>query len=209
MRVRQRGFTVFELMIVVTIIGILATAAVPIFHGYVQEARLNEAKPYMLDIAARERIYKLRNGTYCCSGSGLDETVMSAGLGVDLTTTGNFCFVVICRDSTLCTTPTTTAFAAASEAGDPTVEFEVWAILRQTSTTTVAGPQSSTCTMPTTKRPPTGWVAASTSGLAARQGRAIVFRYPPPPNGRDAVSGANSVKFSWAEGMSLTHALTP
>ena len=209
MRVLQRGFTLFELMVVVTIVGILATAAVPVFSGYVREARMNEAKPYLLDIAARERVYKLRNGTYCCSGSGLDETVVSAGLGIDLNVTGNFCFVVICRDSTLCTTTTSTAFIAASETGDPTVEFEVWAILRQTSTTSVAGPQSSTCTMASTKRIPTGWVQASTSTLAGRQGRAIVLRYPPPPNGRDATAGANSVKFSWVEGMSLSHALTP
>lgn len=209
MRARQRGFTLFELMVVVTIVGILASMAVPVFRGYVEEARMNEAKPYLLDIAARERIYKLRNSTYCCSGSGLDETVISAGLGVDLTTTGNFCFVFICRDSTLCTTATSTAFIAASETGDPTVEFEVWAILRQTSTTTVSGPQSSTCTMASTKRIPTGWVQPSTSSLSGRQGRAIVLRYPAPPNGRDAVAGANSVKFSWVEGLSLTHALLP
>ena len=209
MRVRQRGFTLFELMVVVTIIGILAAAAIPVFRGYVLEARLNEAKPYLLDIAARERIYKLRNGTYCCSGSGLDENVMGPALGIDLTTTGNFCFVFICRDSTLCTTATSTAFIAASETGDPTVEFEVWAILRQTSTTSVAGPQSATCTMPSTKRTPTAWVQPSSSSLAGRQGRAIVFRYPPPPNGRDAINGANSVKMGWIEGMSFTHALTP
>jgi Tfp pilus assembly protein PilE len=196
-------------MIVVTIVAILASAAMPIFRGYVLEARLNEAKPYLLDIAARERIYKLRNGSYCCSGSGLDETTMGTGLGIDLTATGNFCFVFICRDSTICSNAASTNFISASETGDPAVEFEVWAILRQTSTTTVAGPQSSTCTMSSSKRIPTGWVQPSTSSLAGRQGRAVVFRYPPPPNGQDATNGANSVKFSWIEGMSFSHALTP
>jgi prepilin-type N-terminal cleavage/methylation domain-containing protein len=209
MRRSQRGFTLIELMVVVTIIGILASIAVPIYSNYLRDARLNEAKPFLLDIAARQRLYKYKNGVYCCSAGTFDETVTGPALGIDLTNTGNFCFVIVCRDAALCASPASTSFIAPSETGDPTVEFEVWAILRATSTTSVAGPQSSTCTMSSSKQPPTGWVTASTSGLAGREGRAAVFRYPPPPNGRDAITGANSVRFSWVEGMSTTHALTP
>src|SRR3954468_16618821 len=154
MRQRQRGFTLIEMMIVVTIIAVLASMALPIFRGYVQDARLNEAKPYLLELASRERIYKTRNGVYCCSGSTFDESVLSTGLGVELSDTGNFCFAVVCKDATKCASVTGTNFIAASETGDPTVEFEVWAILRQTNTTTVTGPTSSTCTMPATKYSP-------------------------------------------------------
>ena len=209
MRRSQRGFTLIELMVVVTIIGILATIAVPVYGNYLREARLNEAKPFLLDIAARERLYKFKNGVYCCGGDTSDETVTGPALGIDLTNTGNFCFVIVCRDAALCAAPTGTNFITASEAGDPTVEFEVWAVLRATSTTSVAGPQSSTCTMSASKQPPTGWVSVSNSGLPGREGRAVVLRYPPPPNGRDTVAGANSIRFNWAEGMSTTHALTP
>src|SRR5471032_452969 len=174
-RLRQLGFTLIELMVVVTVIGILAAIAIPAYRGYVREAHLNEAKPYLLDIASKERSYKVRNGVYCCAGGKLDETVLTSGLNVDLNSTGNFCFVVICRDASLCASTNSTAFIAASQTGDPTVEFEVWAILRATSTTTVSGPQSTTCTMSASKPTPTGWVAAANSALAGREGRVVVY----------------------------------
>src|ERR1700761_9066274 len=106
----QAGFTLIELMIVVTIVGILTAIAVPAYRGYVRQAHLDEAKPYLLDIASKERSYKVRNGVYCCTTSTLNETTLTAGLNTDLNSTGNFCFVVICRDSSLCGSTTSTSF---------------------------------------------------------------------------------------------------
>src|ERR1019366_2081456 len=205
---RQIGFTLVELMIVVTIIGILAAIAIPAYRGYMQEAHLDEAKPYLLDIASKERSYKVRNGVYCCSSGTLDETVLTSGLNLDLNSTGNFCFVVICRDSTLCGSTTSTAFIAPSQVGDPTVEFEVWAILRASTGTTLTGPQGLTCTMSGSKVTPTGWVQAAASSGPAREGDVVVYRYPAPPNGRDTITGQDSVFFDWLEGLSESHALT-
>ena len=76
MRRGEAGFTLMELMVVVTIIGILSAIAVPIYGNYVRDAQLNEAKPYLLDIASRERAYKYKNGVYCCSGGTFSEAVV-------------------------------------------------------------------------------------------------------------------------------------
>ena len=207
-KARQAGFTLVELMIVVTIVGVLAAIAVPIYRVYLQQAHLAEAKPYLMDIASKERAYKVRNGSYCCSSGNFSEANLTSGLNVDLNSTGNFCFIVICRDPTLCYSTTSTNFISSSQTGDPTVEFEVWAILRTTSTTTVSGPQSTTCTMSSSKITPTGWVAAASSSGPAREGDVVVYRYPPPPNRRDTSAGQDSVKFTWLEGLSESHALT-
>lgn len=203
----QTGFTLIELMIVVTVIGFLAAISVPIYKNYARQAHLAEATPYLLDIASKERSYKVRNGLYCCSAGNMTEANLTSGLNINLNDTGNFCFVVICRDSTLCASTTSTNFISTAQTGDATTEFEVWAILRATSTTTVNGPSSTTCTMPSTKPTPTGWVQASSSSQPSREGEVVVYRYPPPPNRRDSAAGTGSVTYTWVDGISQSYAL--
>jgi len=70
MRNNQRGFTLIEIMIVVVILGIIASIALPNYQEYVRKGNRTEAKSALLEAAqALERYYSV-NGTYL-SGSAL------------------------------------------------------------------------------------------------------------------------------------------
>ncbi|HDQ41535.1 MAG TPA: type II secretion system protein GspG [Desulfonatronum sp.] len=67
----QRGFSLIELMIVVVILGLLATLLVPRIMDRPEEARVAKA---MMDIRTLEsalRLYRLDNGTYPTTEQGL------------------------------------------------------------------------------------------------------------------------------------------
>ena len=58
------GFTLTELLIVVVIVGILASVAIPSYQQYVTRAKRSAAQSLMLEIAARQEQYLADNKTY-------------------------------------------------------------------------------------------------------------------------------------------------
>ena len=42
-KVRQKGFTLLEIMVTVAIVGILAAIAIPIYNNYITKTRIAEA----------------------------------------------------------------------------------------------------------------------------------------------------------------------
>lgn len=60
----QKGFTLVELMIVVTIIGILAAIAIPNYTSYVQRSKAAEATSTLASAKIRMEQYYQDNRTY-------------------------------------------------------------------------------------------------------------------------------------------------
>lgn len=66
----QKGFTLLELMIVVAIIGIIASIALPSYTDYVKKGRVAEATSTLADIRIKMEQYYQDNRTYAGSEAG-------------------------------------------------------------------------------------------------------------------------------------------
>lgn len=64
MNTRQRGFTLTELMIVVTVLAILAAIAIPSYRQYVLRSQRVDAKNALLALATAQEKFFLQCNTY-------------------------------------------------------------------------------------------------------------------------------------------------
>lgn len=64
MRKYMRGITLTELMVVVVIVGILATVAYPNYREFVARAKRTEAKSMLLQVASMQERFYLQNQSY-------------------------------------------------------------------------------------------------------------------------------------------------
>ncbi len=79
MRELRRGFSLLEVMIVVVIIGILATLSYPSLEAYLQRAKQTEGKVSLSAIYTAQKIYFATNQTYADTLSKLDVQLESGG----------------------------------------------------------------------------------------------------------------------------------
>ena len=63
-RNRQGGITLMELMIVIVIIGIMASIAYPNYRDFVDRAKRNEARALLLEVAQNQERFYLQNNRY-------------------------------------------------------------------------------------------------------------------------------------------------
>ena len=79
MSTKPSGFTLFEVMIVVVILGILATFIVPKLIGRPDEARVIKARQDISTIETSLDLYRLDNGSYPSTDQGLQALVEKPG----------------------------------------------------------------------------------------------------------------------------------
>jgi len=60
----QTGFTLVELIIVVAIISILASIAIPAYNGYVETSKRSDAQASLMALAIAQEKYRASNPTY-------------------------------------------------------------------------------------------------------------------------------------------------
>ena len=72
---KDKGFTLIELMVVIVIIGILATLLIPRIMERPEEARRIKAKMDIKTIESALKLYKLDNGNYPTTEQGLEALI--------------------------------------------------------------------------------------------------------------------------------------
>lgn len=81
-RARRAGFTLVELLVVMVILGLLASLVLPNVFGQAEKARVKTARVQIATLGAALDAYALDVGSYPSGGAGL-EALVSAPAGVD------------------------------------------------------------------------------------------------------------------------------
>lgn len=77
-----RGFTLIELMVVLVILGVLATLIIPRIMGRPEEARRIKARVDIQSLETALKLYSLDNGAYPSTEQGLQALVEAPSTGV-------------------------------------------------------------------------------------------------------------------------------
>ncbi len=87
---KTRGFTLIELVIVVTILLILGALAIPNYRNYVLRANRSDAMTALLHIAAAQEKFYMQNNTYTndLTASGLNVDTLSPNKHYAISVTG-------------------------------------------------------------------------------------------------------------------------
>lgn len=106
---KNKGFTLIELMVVVAVIGILGAIAMPSYQEYVRKGRRVDAKDALIAIQLAQEKYRGNNTAY---------TTDLGNLGLTTTSTQKYYTVAITAATGTSFTATATVNASSSQAAD-------------------------------------------------------------------------------------------
>jgi len=143
MRVRMQGVTLIELVIVIVIIGILASIAIPTYSEYVLRTHRVEGKSALLKLAAAQEQYYLQNNTYATAAKLT--TAPPGGLGIPATTENGW-YTIAIADGANAAGYSATATAAGSQTRDAKcTSFTINQLGQKTATKSGGGDATDDC----------------------------------------------------------------
>jgi len=92
----SKGFTLIEIIIILTIIGISAMIAIPYLVVSAEQTKAQVAKNNLLAISAAQQKYFEDNGTYCISDNGVCNSSASTSTNLSLGISDNY-FTYTCN----------------------------------------------------------------------------------------------------------------
>jgi type IV pilus assembly protein PilE len=92
----RRAFTLIELIVAMSIIGILATIAIPIYERMILKSRADEAKAMIQAIVFAQERYKQERGKFYVESDGVikNENAISENLKIKLSESNNFNYYI-------------------------------------------------------------------------------------------------------------------
>ena len=78
---QRAGFTLIEIMVVIIILGLLATLVIPNITGYTEKAKREKARADIASLEGALELFKADNGFYPTTEQGLDALIIKPSTG--------------------------------------------------------------------------------------------------------------------------------